>query len=250
MTIPTEEMKTDTKTLPRHQWNESKPMWVIGTIDGYGAIRGRASKSHYNSPMHSAKDGPGHRWRWNVWGQEFHSVLGAEFNLTSEESALVREWLAKKGYIYERAIISTSTNPPLIREAADRLEALGKSVNHWRQHWRDERRQVHALKKELEREYAENAALKERATTFSQAIQQVLSERDSIQEQENLSKEWLEKLREENAALKERVGELEKGHARYEALRKLNVQQFSDLFERNIKGENFDEMVDQLSRNP
>lgn len=35
-------------------------------------------------------------------------------------------------------------------------------------------------------------------------------------------------------------------HERYEKLRKLNVQQFSALYERNILGENFDEMVDEL----
>jgi len=33
---------------------------------------------------------------------------------------------------------------------------------------------------------------------------------------------------------------------RYEKLRKLNVRQFAELFERNLRGENFDEMVDAL----
>lgn len=37
-----------------------------------------------------------------------------------------------------------------------------------------------------------------------------------------------------------------RGHERYEKLRKLNAQQFSALYERNILGENFDEMVDEL----
>ena len=36
------------------------------------------------------------------------------------------------------------------------------------------------------------------------------------------------------------------GWLRYEALRKLNVMEFAGLFERNIRGENFDEMIDEL----
>lgn len=36
------------------------------------------------------------------------------------------------------------------------------------------------------------------------------------------------------------------GYERYEKLRKLNARQFSELYERNIRGENFDEMVDKL----
>lgn len=36
------------------------------------------------------------------------------------------------------------------------------------------------------------------------------------------------------------------GFLRYEELRKLNVRQFSELIERNLAGENFDEMIDEL----
>jgi len=36
------------------------------------------------------------------------------------------------------------------------------------------------------------------------------------------------------------------GYDRYEALRKLNVQQFAELYERNLSGERFDDMVDAL----
>ena len=36
------------------------------------------------------------------------------------------------------------------------------------------------------------------------------------------------------------------GHERYEKLRELNAQQFSELYQRNLAGENFDEMVDKL----
>ena len=36
------------------------------------------------------------------------------------------------------------------------------------------------------------------------------------------------------------------GYLRYEALRKLNVRQFAELFARNIRGELFDTLVDEL----
>jgi hypothetical protein len=41
-------------------------------------------------------------------------------------------------------------------------------------------------------------------------------------------------------------GEAVLGYLRYEELRKLNVNQFAELFKRNIAGENFDKMVDEL----
>jgi len=37
-----------------------------------------------------------------------------------------------------------------------------------------------------------------------------------------------------------------RGYLRYEAIRKLNVSQFSQIFKRNLKGENFDDMIDEL----
>ena len=36
------------------------------------------------------------------------------------------------------------------------------------------------------------------------------------------------------------------GYLRYEAIRKVNTQYFAELFTRNLKGENFDKMVDDL----
>jgi len=33
---------------------------------------------------------------------------------------------------------------------------------------------------------------------------------------------------------------------RYKKLRRLNVRQFSELYERNLAGENFDQMVDEM----
>jgi hypothetical protein len=41
-------------------------------------------------------------------------------------------------------------------------------------------------------------------------------------------------------------GEAVLGYLRYEEMRKLNVNQFAELFKRNIAGENFDKMVDEL----
>ena len=40
--------------------------------------------------------------------------------------------------------------------------------------------------------------------------------------------------------------EADKGRKRYEKLRRLNVAEFSDLFNRNLAGERFDDMVDSL----
>lgn len=42
------------------------------------------------------------------------------------------------------------------------------------------------------------------------------------------------------------VDELALGYLRYEAIRKVNTQYFAELFTRNLKGENFDKMVDDL----
>ncbi len=40
--------------------------------------------------------------------------------------------------------------------------------------------------------------------------------------------------------------ELAIGRARFEALRRLNPSQFADLHKRNLQGENFDKMIDDL----
>ena len=40
------------------------------------------------------------------------------------------------------------------------------------------------------------------------------------------------------------------GWQRYEKVRRLNVQQFSDLFQRGLKGERFDDMVDEIGAKP
>jgi len=89
--------------LKRHEWNETKPMWVIGTIDSNGAIRARASVGR-NNPMHSAEDGPGRRWRWNVWGQDYHAVAGGHDNIGPEAALIVDDWLRNHGYVYDSMV--------------------------------------------------------------------------------------------------------------------------------------------------
>ena len=42
------------------------------------------------------------------------------------------------------------------------------------------------------------------------------------------------------------IDTMARGYLRYEALRKLNVTQFGSLVSRNLAGENFDGMVDEL----
>ncbi|OQA09470.1 MAG: hypothetical protein BWY66_00569 [bacterium ADurb.Bin374] len=42
------------------------------------------------------------------------------------------------------------------------------------------------------------------------------------------------------------IDTMARGYLRYEALRKLNATQFGSLVSRNLAGENFDGMVDEL----
>ena len=55
---------------------------------------------------------------------------------------------------------------------------------------------------------------------------------------------FLESFR--KAIFERSLDELAIGWLRYEAIRKLNPHQFTDLHKRNLAGENFDAMVDQL----
>jgi hypothetical protein len=84
--------------MKRHEWNAAKPMWAIGTIDSYGAIRGRWSNAG-SVPFHSREDGGGRKWRYNIWAGEFCEVRTRE-ELTEEEVNLILDWLDKKGFIF------------------------------------------------------------------------------------------------------------------------------------------------------
>lgn len=46
------------------------------------------------------------------------------------------------------------------------------------------------------------------------------------------------------------IAELTQGYLRYEALRKLNPMQFAELYKRNLDGEFFDDMIDELAVQP
>lgn len=69
------------------------PMWVIGCIDSNGAIRARHANFKGNI-MHGSDESCGKRWRWNIWGQDFHATRLRQLNeLTAEESFLIIDWL-------------------------------------------------------------------------------------------------------------------------------------------------------------
>lgn len=46
------------------------------------------------------------------------------------------------------------------------------------------------------------------------------------------------------------ICDLEKQSDRYEKIRRLNPRQFGELWQRNLKGENFDDMIDALTAMP
>lgn len=74
------------------------PMWVVGCIDSYGAIRARVVKGG-ESITHTPSESRGKRWRWNIWGQEFHSTRNPTLDkLSDEEYHLVTSWLERLGH--------------------------------------------------------------------------------------------------------------------------------------------------------
>lgn len=52
------------------------------------------------------------------------------------------------------------------------------------------------------------------------------------------------------ATLQHHEDHLALGFLRYEALRKLNPRQFAEIHKRNLNGERFDDMIDQLITKP
>ena len=77
------------------------PMWVIGCIDSHGAIVARhaASSASGGLIMHTKDESKGKRWRWNIWGQEFHAAFKTPLHeLTKEEYFLINDYLERKGY--------------------------------------------------------------------------------------------------------------------------------------------------------
>ena len=82
----------------RRVYHPNDPMWVIGCIDSHGAITARHAGGGKDL-MHTPSESRGKRWRWNIWGQEYHaSRAGRLDELTDYELAAVTEWLERKGY--------------------------------------------------------------------------------------------------------------------------------------------------------
>ena len=52
-----------------------------------------------------------------------------------------------------------------------------------------------------------------------------------------------------NLCMHNQPDELALGYARYEKLRTLNVRQFAELTKRNLNGESFDGMIDEMINN-
>lgn len=59
-------------------------------------------------------------------------------------------------------------------------------------------------------------------------------------------KRKLHKALEKAESSADHVYQLALGYCRYKALRKLNPRQYAELHKRNLAGENFDTMVDEL----
>lgn len=78
--------------------NPDEPMWVVGCIDSYGEIRARVVKGG-QSMTHTPSESKGKRWRWNIWGQEYHATRNPTLDrLSGEETGLVSDWLERHGH--------------------------------------------------------------------------------------------------------------------------------------------------------
>lgn len=86
--------------MPRKIHKVDDPMWVVGCIDSYGAITARVVTGN-QSILHTVDESKGKRWRWNIWGQEFHSTRNPTLDrLSDEEFFIVEDWLVKHGHKY------------------------------------------------------------------------------------------------------------------------------------------------------
>lgn len=89
-------------------WRKHEMGYVMGCIDSYGEIRGKATRQMECHPPELSK---GKRWRFCIWSQEFSIIMPKtleEYNdphskiLTDEEAFLVWNWLMEKGYTDEK----------------------------------------------------------------------------------------------------------------------------------------------------
>lgn len=82
----------------RGLYHPDDPMWVVGCIDSHGAIIARCVAGH-QSVTHTPAESKGKRWRWNIWGQEYHCTRNPTLDRLSEEEYFqVTDWLERKGY--------------------------------------------------------------------------------------------------------------------------------------------------------
>jgi hypothetical protein len=88
--------------ISKAEWNRTKPMWVIGTISSEGVVGNIKISSGNSNPTH-LPNLHGHRWRWCVWGQDWHSTLGCN-DISPEETEIVSAWLDKNGYVYHKPV--------------------------------------------------------------------------------------------------------------------------------------------------
>ena len=80
-------------TVPYYaQTGLHSPIWVVGSIDSYGAIHARHAGRSENI-LHGVNESKGKRWRWNIPEQKFVTT-----SLLEDEMILVVDWLESRGY--------------------------------------------------------------------------------------------------------------------------------------------------------
>lgn len=51
---------------------------------------------------HLPSESKGRRWRWNIWGQEYHATRNPTLDrLSKEEMDLVSDWLVRHGHKHD-----------------------------------------------------------------------------------------------------------------------------------------------------
>lgn len=85
----------------QHQ-DAGHPLWAVGYVDAYGAVHARGAgpgADPSNSMFHSnAERLAGRPFRFNVWKQEYHPVLG-DSRLSVEDYIFIENWLDSMGWL-------------------------------------------------------------------------------------------------------------------------------------------------------
>jgi hypothetical protein len=86
---------------PLNKYLDDNVMFVIGYIDGYGAIHARTTEG---SEMHTeAERLAGRPFRWNVPQQKFAAVLGCS-RLDEDDRIAVINWLTNNEYYFDPSL--------------------------------------------------------------------------------------------------------------------------------------------------